>query len=81
MKRIIFLALAIGVSASAFSQSAETGFASNKTTEAAACQAAKIDAQRIASNKGKDVTHFSNCECSQNNGGWSCTVNADTQKK
>jgi len=74
--------LAIGMSVSAFSQTAESGYAQNKTTQAAACQAAKLDAQNHASNKGKEVTNYSRCDCSQDgNGQWACTVNAETQKK
>lgn len=82
MKKSIFLLFAIGVSMSVFSQTAVTGFASNKTTQAAACQAAKWDANSNAKNQNKDITHYSPCDCSQDkNGNWACTVNAEAQKK
>ena len=82
MKKIIFIMLAIAMSVSAFGQTAFTGFASNKTTQAAACQAAKMDAAQNAKIQNKEVTRYSNCDCSQdNNGNWACTVNAEAQKK
>jgi len=82
MKKIIFALFAVAISASSFSQTATSGFASNKTTEAGACQEAKNAASSRAEATGKEVTHYSRCECSQDkNGYWACTVNADTKKK
>lgn len=82
MKKYILAAALVLASTSAMADRTVSGSSTGRTSKAAACEGAKVNADSHINLRDEEVDRYSKCDCDQDkNGNWSCSVDAKLEDR
>jgi hypothetical protein len=82
LKKYILAAALVLASTSAMADRTVSGSSTGRTTKAAACNGAKVNAESQVDFRNEAVDSYSTCDCDQDkHGDWSCSVDAKLEDR